>query len=113
MRGLRNNKTAKLLLDGWVAYYNFLRPHETLKGKTPAEMAGIKFPYKHWADVIRSKQEVTIIPEKEKYPPDKTYRVRAYPVPEKPKHKSKPHKPKREATPTVAIATSKVKQGEK
>jgi transposase InsO family protein len=31
-----------IMLKGWFVHYNFLRPHSSLKGKTPAEAAGIK-----------------------------------------------------------------------
>lgn len=34
-------------------HYNFFRPHESLKDKTPAEKAGLNFPYKDWEDVVR------------------------------------------------------------
>ena len=57
MRGLRNVKTAKLLLDGWLVHYNFFRPHESLNDRTPAEKAGIKTPIKNWADVVRVKED--------------------------------------------------------
>jgi transposase InsO family protein len=30
------------ILKGMQIYHNFVRPHEALKGKTPAEVAGIK-----------------------------------------------------------------------
>jgi transposase-like protein len=40
-RGLDNQTKTKAMLDGWFVYYNFLRPHSTLGGKTPAEVAGI------------------------------------------------------------------------
>lgn len=53
MRGLANPRTARLLLDGWLVHYNFFRPHESLGGKTPAEKAGIDFPFKDWLDVVR------------------------------------------------------------
>jgi len=29
------------MLKGWFVHYNFLRPHATLNGKTPAEVAGV------------------------------------------------------------------------
>ncbi len=59
MRGLKSVKTARLLLDGWLVHYNFFRPHEALKGKTPAEKAGIKFLYKNWLDVVRQGSYLT------------------------------------------------------
>jgi hypothetical protein len=29
------------ILKGYQIYHNFVRPHDTLKGKTPADLAGI------------------------------------------------------------------------
>jgi transposase-like protein len=52
MRGLKKRESAKLITDGWLIHYNFFRPHESLKGKTPAQVAGIKLPYRHWLDLI-------------------------------------------------------------
>jgi hypothetical protein len=40
-------------LDGFVFYYNYFRPHESLDNRTPAEVAGIKSPYQDWASVLR------------------------------------------------------------
>ena len=54
MRGMKTLPSARVLLDGWLVYYNFFRPHEGLGGKTPAEASGIKFPYKNWLDVVWS-----------------------------------------------------------
>ena len=51
MRGLKSVETAQLFLDGWLIHYNFFRPHSSLKGRTPAEMAGIKFHYRNWNDI--------------------------------------------------------------
>jgi transposase-like protein len=53
MRGLKNFETALDFTEGWLAHYNYLRPHESLQDKTPAEVAGIDYPYKNWADIIR------------------------------------------------------------
>lgn len=58
MHGLKDVRTARLILDGWLLYYNFMRKHETL-GKTPAEASGIKFPYKNWQEVVSDKKSVT------------------------------------------------------
>jgi transposase-like protein len=53
MRGLKHPESALLILDGWLVYYNFFRPHEALGDKTPAEKAGIDFPLKNWLDVVK------------------------------------------------------------
>jgi transposase-like protein len=49
--GLQDINSALAFLDGFFAYYNFIRPHEGLDGKTPAEEAGIKYDVKSWSDV--------------------------------------------------------------
>jgi len=71
MRGFKSIKTAKWILDGWLVHYNFFRPHETLKGKTPAERAGVTLPFKNWLDVVT--QPIAITPkvkfERQKEPP--------------------------------------------
>jgi len=41
MRGLDDEGTAQTMMDGVRIYYNFIRPHMALDGKTPAEKAGI------------------------------------------------------------------------
>jgi len=33
-------------------YYNYLRPHMSLNGKTPAYAVGIKFPFRNWGDIF-------------------------------------------------------------
>jgi len=43
MRGMQNNDTAKILMDGFRNYYNILRLHMGIDNNTPAEMAGIDF----------------------------------------------------------------------
>ncbi len=53
MRGLKNLETAIEFTQGWLVHYNYLRPHESLDDKTPAEVAGVKYPHKNWADIIR------------------------------------------------------------
>jgi putative transposase len=42
MRGFRNNRNAALFTEGYALYYNYVRPHRSLKGKTPAEAAGFR-----------------------------------------------------------------------
>lgn len=53
MRGLKNIESALDFINGWLVHYNYLRPHEGLGDKTPAEVAGTSYPYKNWADIIR------------------------------------------------------------
>jgi len=53
MRGLKSIGTAIQFTDAWLVYYNYFRPHESLGSRTPAEVAGIRFPYKNWAEIIR------------------------------------------------------------
>ena len=55
MRGLKNIETAHDFVNGWLVHYNYLRPHTALDDRTPAEVAGIDFPYKNWADITRHK----------------------------------------------------------
>ena len=53
MRGMKRKDTASLIMEGWLVHYNYFRPHETLGNKTPAQKAGVKFPYKNWLDVVK------------------------------------------------------------
>ena len=54
MRGMKDMRTARLLLDGWLIHYNYFRPHESLSDRTPAEVAGVKSSYKDWLDIVES-----------------------------------------------------------
>jgi len=58
MRGLKSPKTAQTFIDGFLVYYNFFRPHESLNDKTPAQVARIKFPYQNWLEVVKSQSPV-------------------------------------------------------
>jgi len=64
MKAFRDIETLNTFTQGFLVYYNFLKPHESLDGKTPAEKAKVRYPVKTWADVVNqpvSKQtEVTI-----------------------------------------------------
>jgi len=39
MRGLKNEDTP--IITGYQIYHNYVRPHEALNGKTPAEACGV------------------------------------------------------------------------
>ena len=53
LRGLRARETGQAYIDGLVTHYNpvYFRPHESLKGKKPAEAAGAELPFTSWEDV--------------------------------------------------------------
>jgi putative transposase len=40
-RGLKGEEKVRALLEGWTVHYNFVRKHQSLNGKTPAEASGI------------------------------------------------------------------------
>lgn len=40
MRGIKKMDTP--ILTGYQIYHNYIRPHMSLEGKTPSEVAGIK-----------------------------------------------------------------------
>ena len=56
MRGLKSEHTAKSMIEGYRAYYNFIRPHQALNGKTPAEKANIDLDLgkNRWLNLIKA-----------------------------------------------------------
>ncbi|MGA2159521.1 MAG: IS6 family transposase [Dehalococcoidia bacterium] len=64
MRDLKSLDTARMILDGFIIHYNYLRPHETLSSPhndvTPAKKAHINFPYQNWESLIRHNEEAKI-----------------------------------------------------
>ena len=53
MRGLKRNNTP--ILTGYQLFHNYFRPHEALKGKTPAEKCGIVIEGENtWKTVIQN-----------------------------------------------------------
>lgn len=62
MRGLKSLSTAQQFADGYLAYYNFLRPHESLENQTPASVAGIDYPVRTWEAVtLAAKPQVEVL----------------------------------------------------
>jgi hypothetical protein len=54
MRGLDEESTAQTMMDGLRIYYNFIRPHTALNGKTPSEISRIaESNERTWASLIR------------------------------------------------------------
>jgi transposase-like protein len=44
MRGLKSYESTKALLEGFTIHYNYVRPHQSLNGKTPAQAARTQAP---------------------------------------------------------------------
>lgn len=62
MRGFRTAETAQRFLDGWKVYYNFMKPHESLNSKTPAEAAKCDYTFRDWSDITRmAKPQVQVL----------------------------------------------------
>ena len=54
MCGLDDVETAHTMMDGLRIYYNFIRPHTALNGKTPAEKAQImRTEQRRWLSLIK------------------------------------------------------------
>jgi len=52
LRGLKNPETAKVILNGWVAHYNLIRPHLTLNRKPPANLTLTSSYHKTWKQLL-------------------------------------------------------------
>jgi len=53
MKGLKTDDTP--IVEGHRLYYNFIKPHESLDGKTPSEEAGITIEGKNkWLTLMRN-----------------------------------------------------------
>lgn len=109
--GLRDANSALAFIDGFLVYYNFMRPHDGLNNKTPAEVAGIKYDVKNWADVTRLNEPTqTHYEYKPEYsmPPELTTRRRI--VTGKPYKVGRKRKPK--TIPRLkTVRTAKIQQG--
>jgi transposase InsO family protein len=59
MRALKTGDTA--ILDGQRIYYNHIRPHQALNGKTPAQAAGLELDLgvNKWLDLVRQAASAT------------------------------------------------------
>lgn len=97
MRGMDKSETHQLVLEGFILNYNYLRPHESLRGKTPAEVAKVTFPFRSWLDVIKSQipkpppKPSRILTLEEMEHPFKPYRKRPKPKGRKTKVRSMTH----------------------
>ena len=51
MRGLKAFESTKSILEGYAIHYNYVRPHQSLNGKTPAQAAQMTAP-NNWKSLI-------------------------------------------------------------
>ena len=51
MRGLKSFDSTKAILNGFTIHYNYVRPHQSLNGKTPAQVARTQAP-NNWKTLI-------------------------------------------------------------
>jgi hypothetical protein len=57
MRGLKTKDTP--ILSGYQLFHNYIRPHEGLNGKTPAEACGITVKGKNkWVTLIQNASKI-------------------------------------------------------
>ena len=66
----RRERRRREYLDGWAIDYNFFKDHHALKGKTPAQVAGVaeQVPWTEWEDITRLGGEVAEVEVKEHTP---------------------------------------------
>jgi transposase-like protein len=67
-RGLKGEEKVRTLLEGWTVHYNYVRKHQTLKGKTPAQACGINMK-NDWNVLVKEATKFNAINE-EKEPMD-------------------------------------------
>ena len=60
VRSLKKDDTP--IISGLQIYHNYIRPHMTLEGKTPAEAAGIKVEGQDkWLTIIQNAAQLTTV----------------------------------------------------
>ena len=65
MRGLKRKRTP--ILQGYQLFHNYIRPHEALSGKTPAEVCGIKIEGENkWHTLIQNASQQKRIDKEQK-----------------------------------------------
>ena len=53
INNFQSQETANTFLDGFQIFYNFLKGHRALNGKTPAEAAGLVADKLNWLDMVK------------------------------------------------------------
>jgi len=73
LRGLK--KDDSVMLSGYQLYHNYVRPHEGLDGKTPAEACGIKVEGENkWMTIIQNASHPTKVNMEKNIPRNLTWR---------------------------------------
>jgi putative transposase len=75
-KAFRDTETLIQFTDGWLIYYNYFKPHQSLDGKTPAEEAHVQYNIKSWSDLAQvpvSKQSEI---DSHKLPKIKTFKTK-------------------------------------
>jgi transposase-like protein len=58
MRGMDSKESAQTLLEGMRIYHNYVRKHQALDGRTPAEASGVKLEGTNkWLSLMRNAKE--------------------------------------------------------
>ncbi len=58
MRGMDHKESAQTLMEAWRIYHNYIRTHQGLDGKTPAEASGIRIEGENkWMTLIRNAKQ--------------------------------------------------------
>jgi putative transposase len=60
MRGLKTESTAKTMTETYRAYYNMIRPHQALDGKTPSQQANIDLQLgkNKWLSLVKEASKI-------------------------------------------------------
>ena len=58
LRAMKTRDTGQNFIDGLAFHYNYLRPHESLRGRRPAEAAGADIPFKTWGEMMEQTHEL-------------------------------------------------------
>jgi transposase-like protein len=64
-RGLKDEETVRTLLEGWVVHYNYVRKHQTLKGRTPAQASGLNVE-SDWNTLVKEATKEEALKREEK-----------------------------------------------
>ena len=56
LRGLKTCDSGQEYLDGLTVHYNYFRPHQSLDGNRPAQVAGAETPFRTWQDVAATRE---------------------------------------------------------